>query len=220
MTLSLTHEISADHPYTFPERHTANLILIENAVNNLSSIITAISAAISNEFVEGMFSNTDLIAGNLTVIHNLNTTIPDVVLYNNINQQYVPDNITVIDENTVRISLNNFIPIAGDWTYSIGKAGGGSGTTLRETSSITVSGNYTIGTEPIVYVDTVNAVITVPPATSHKNQDFLVKYVNTGGTITLSGAAIDGQTVINITNQFKFKHFHSNGTAWYIIGEN
>ena len=46
-----------------------------------------------------------------TVIHNLNSTIPDVVVYNNATQEeIIPITKRVIDANTVEITL--FTPLA------------------------------------------------------------------------------------------------------------
>lgn len=70
------------------------------------------------------FKNSDLTTGNLTIIHGLNTNIVGVHVYNDSNRSVSPDQITIIDKNTISLSLSSFTPISG--YYSVVVLAGGS----------------------------------------------------------------------------------------------
>lgn len=330
MTLSLTYETSADHPYTFPERHTENLKKIELAFNSIvisgggtahfsgylegtftnSDLVTGtltivhnldtlypeiflydnnreiyvpdrtkvidantievdinyytpitgtwyyviskpgitestsmvlslsadvvrletqvqqISSDISNSFYDGSFTNSDIYLGKLNIAHNLNSTIPGIVLFDNNKKLFFPVDVTVIDENVVELDLQNYLPITGTWLYSVRKSGYGNGTIqAAKEQSITISGgNYTLASTPIIYANNDSGIlsIAVPDPALFINEEFTIKYINTGGTVSLDAGAktIDGDFVVNITQQYKYKKIHSNGIEWFIIGEN
>ena len=66
------------------------------------------------------FTNANLIAGVLTVTHNLGQAYNGVTVYDNTENVIVPDLITSVDVNTVDIDLTSFGAIAGTWNVVVG----------------------------------------------------------------------------------------------------
>ena len=66
--------------------------------------------------------------GLLTVNHNLGTGYPNIIIYDDLNEQIVPDANTNIDVNTITCDLSSFGTLTGTWKIrvSVG-AGAGSG---------------------------------------------------------------------------------------------
>lgn len=97
---------------------------------------------------------------------------------------------------------------------------------LAVTQVINVSANYSavVGTFPetILRVTTGTATIavTLPSPSSSKGRIFLVKKIDAGiGTITVtpSSGTIDGQASWQITNQYDYVRFLSNGTGYDVV---
>jgi hypothetical protein len=61
------------------------------------------------------FVDADLVAGVLTVNHNLKQRWPVVVIYNNGWTQIIPTAVTVINENRVTVDLAAFGVLVGVW---------------------------------------------------------------------------------------------------------
>jgi hypothetical protein len=104
-----------------------NLFALSGQVQFINSELKAVSASIYSSYADGNFTNGDLVAGVLTVIHNMDSLIPGVVLFDNNSLSVLPDEITALSNNIVQISLNSFSPIPGTWKYSIRKSGYGEG---------------------------------------------------------------------------------------------
>jgi hypothetical protein len=69
---------------------------------------------IANTFAQN-FINADLVANQLTVVHNLNSAAVAVVIRDNTNAQIIPDAVTMTNANTVVVDLTSFSPIPGTW---------------------------------------------------------------------------------------------------------
>jgi len=65
------------------------------------------------------FSSVELVAGILTVNHNLNRQIVIVQVSNNVNQVIVPDLVTLTSTNTVTIDLSSYGVIPGNWNVIV-----------------------------------------------------------------------------------------------------
>jgi hypothetical protein len=66
------------------------------------------------------FTNTSLVAGILTVTHNLNKSPVLVQVYNNSGNQILPDQITIVTVNQITIDLNSFVPLIDIWSIMVG----------------------------------------------------------------------------------------------------
>ena len=65
------------------------------------------------------FSNGDLVAGILTVNHNLNRQIVVVQVSNNLNQVIVPDLVTLTASNRVTVDLTSYGTLSGNWNVIV-----------------------------------------------------------------------------------------------------
>lgn len=65
------------------------------------------------------FSLVDLVAGVLTINHNLNRQIVIVQVSNNLNQVIVPDLITLTSTTQATVDLSSFGAIAGNWNVIV-----------------------------------------------------------------------------------------------------
>jgi len=65
------------------------------------------------------FLNANLVAGILTVIHNLNQQIVLVQVSNNLHQVVTPSQITLTDVNTVTIDLTGAGILSGTWNVIV-----------------------------------------------------------------------------------------------------
>jgi len=61
------------------------------------------------------FTNGDLSTGKLTVTHNLNSTYPIIVVYDNNEKEIIPDDITYQSVNALEIDLTSYGSLAGTW---------------------------------------------------------------------------------------------------------
>jgi hypothetical protein len=61
------------------------------------------------------FTNGDLSTGKLTVTHNLNSTYPIVVVYDNNEKEIIPDDITYQSVNALEIDLTLYGSLTGTW---------------------------------------------------------------------------------------------------------
>lgn len=78
--------------------------------SKLSGIVTDIA---ENKF-ELEFLNADLTGNEIILNHGLNLQAI-AKIYNNNNEEIIPDNVTTIDVNTISANLASFIPITGIW---------------------------------------------------------------------------------------------------------
>ena len=68
------------------------------------------------------FTNADLTgaeASIMTITHNLGQQYIVIDVYDDTNQEFIPSNVRVLDENTCEIDINGFQPISGTWHASI-----------------------------------------------------------------------------------------------------
>jgi hypothetical protein len=65
------------------------------------------------------FSNGDLIAGILTINHNLNRQIVIVQVSNNLNHVIVPDLVTLSSSNSVAVDLTSYGVLTGNWNVIV-----------------------------------------------------------------------------------------------------
>ncbi len=83
-----------------------------------------------------------------TITHSLNTFIVDVTVYDSSDEVFIPDNIVVIDQNTIQITLLS----ADTGNVAVGEGGGGSytvGETVIGVNSGTTATVVTSGTNSI-----------------------------------------------------------------------
>ena len=65
------------------------------------------------------FSNVDLVAGILTVNHNLGRQIVMLQVSNNLNQVIVPDLVTLASTNTATVDLSSYGVLTGNWAVMV-----------------------------------------------------------------------------------------------------
>lgn len=99
-TISLTGDVSGGP------------VMIDSGTNNL--IINTTSKVVRQTFTNGT-----LIAGILTVTHNLNQQLVIVQVSNNLNQVIVADLITLTNTNVTTIDLSSYGVIVGTWSVII-----------------------------------------------------------------------------------------------------
>lgn len=68
----------------------------------------------TNSFVDG-----DLISGILQVTHSLGEKYVFVEVYDDSDRKIIPDEIQLIDSNTLEVDLSSFAPIAGTWNVLV-----------------------------------------------------------------------------------------------------
>lgn len=61
------------------------------------------------------FTNSDLVAGNLTVTHSLNNKYVIVDIYNGSDKKIIPDDITLYTDGYCTVNLSSFGAITGTW---------------------------------------------------------------------------------------------------------
>lgn len=70
------------------------------------------------------FTSTDIVGGLFTLSHGSGTTNIAVTVYDNDGKQVIPDDVTIIDGNTVSVDLTSFGIITGNWSIVVLSAGG------------------------------------------------------------------------------------------------
>jgi len=65
------------------------------------------------------FTDAELVAGILTVIHDLSQRPVAVQVYNNNWDIVFPDNVNLLGVNTARVDLSSFTPISGNWSVIV-----------------------------------------------------------------------------------------------------
>lgn len=113
---------------TDPALAAGNDLIPKSAVETL---IAASNPGYSTTFVDG-----DLVAGVLTVTHNLGKQVLPIAVADN-NGDAVMAPITFVDNNSLTIDLSQVDPITGTWTVSVG-LGGRDIASLMRASVITV----------------------------------------------------------------------------------
>jgi hypothetical protein len=90
----------------------AGPILIDSG--NSPVIIPTTGLVFRQNFVAG-----NLVAGSLTVTHNLGQQIVLVQVSNNLNQVITPDSVTLTSTSALTISFASFIPLVGTWNVIV-----------------------------------------------------------------------------------------------------
>jgi len=67
----------------------------------------------------GSFDDTDLVAGILTVVHDLNVKEVQVCIYDNNDKLVIPNEVTLIDVSSLTVDLTDASPITGTWTVLV-----------------------------------------------------------------------------------------------------
>lgn len=65
------------------------------------------------------FTTVNLVAGILTVTHNLGNSIVLVQVSNNLNQIITPDLVTLTNTTSCAIDLSSFLPLTGTWNVVV-----------------------------------------------------------------------------------------------------
>jgi len=124
------------------------------------------------------FTNSDLSSGVLSVSHGLSSTICQVSVFDNSNNFILPDEITLIDANSLTIDLSSFSTISGDWNCIVVSSGGDSTvsnfTDLQDTPS-----GYSGDADKFLKVDNDASGVV-----------FSLLQENSSGTVTASGDII------------------------------
>ena len=89
----------------------------------ITDINISASAAIQASKVTGAagtsytdaFTNADLVAGVLTVTHNMGTKYFNANVFDNNEKMIIPNEITIVDTNTATIDLTGYGAIVGTW---------------------------------------------------------------------------------------------------------
>jgi hypothetical protein len=90
------------------------------------------------------FASGSLVAGILTVTHNLSQTYVSVSVYNNSSQLIIPNQITLVNGNSCTVDLNGHV-VSGTWFVVVLAAGG---------ANVAVGSPFTGGTaNEVLYVD-------------------------------------------------------------------
>jgi len=67
------------------------------------------------------FTSTDLVNSVLVVQHNLSDKYPSsITVYNNLGRVVVPDDIEVVDDNSLKVDLSSYSTLMGAWRVAIG----------------------------------------------------------------------------------------------------
>jgi hypothetical protein len=75
------------------------------------------------------FTSASLVAGVLTVTHNLNYKLCEVAVYDNSDKLVIPDEVTLTSTTALTVDLSSYGAIAGTWSVVV-NAAGGTATTL------------------------------------------------------------------------------------------
>lgn len=65
------------------------------------------------------FTTANLVAGILTVTHNLGNNIVLVQVSNNLNQIITPDLVTLTNSTSCAVDLSSFLPLIGTWNVVV-----------------------------------------------------------------------------------------------------
>ena len=65
------------------------------------------------------FQNADLINNCLSVGHSLSVNYPSVTIYDNSENQILPDEVEYIDDDTISVSLTSYGTLSGDWNAKV-----------------------------------------------------------------------------------------------------
>lgn len=87
--------------------------------SELPTDTSTVANAIAAEKHRRSFTNADLVAGVLTVQHNLNEDAVLVQVWNDSKRVVMPDGIQSIDGNNIAIDLSSYGTIAGTWKVFI-----------------------------------------------------------------------------------------------------
>jgi hypothetical protein len=149
------------------------------------------ASAYGNTYLDGTFTDADLVAGKLNIVHNLNTYVPSVVVFDSLGNEIIPGEVNCSNPDITIVDLTYFAPLIGTWRFSVKKSGtitfnisgGGGGGSVIVTGDITraevaalsgylqseilsISSNYTtLATTAAIssYLDTrINGLSSVP----------------------------------------------------------
>lgn len=132
-------------------------IVIDAQVDGVLYISVGSGGAVNNlptATYRQSFQNSDLVSGILTISHNLNLQFCTVQIFNDLNKKIDPDDITLVDANTVEVDLTTFDGISGSWNIVVV----GTGTGVLAAPSTILSGNGVpspvLGNDGDFYIDT------------------------------------------------------------------
>jgi len=84
-------------------------------ISNTAAIAASKVAGIAGSTYTRTFTNADLVAGILTVTHNMGVKYVTGCVYDNNDKWILADEITVIDTLSATIALNSYGTIVGTW---------------------------------------------------------------------------------------------------------
>lgn len=135
-------------------------------------------------------------AGKFTITHALNSTAISVSVYDNNGTLIIPDEVQVVDQNTVDISLTNFFrPIVGTWTAILiggtqrdnSESFNSYTTTFDQVTDITITHN----------LGTLSVVTSVYDETGLKIEPYKLQVVDLNNIRLLFDIPVSGKIVIS-----------------------
>lgn len=190
---------------TDPALAAGNDIIPKSAVETL---IAASNPGYSTTFVDG-----DLVAGVLTVTHNLGQQVLQVMVADN-NGEAVSVPITFIDNNNLSLDLSVLGTITGTWTVAVG-TGGRDIASLMRASTINIGGaDHNVEENEAGYLieigdDTLGRTLTIRDFATHPVTPNNVWLVSREGTESVTIQAAAGVTLngvlggaVTITDQY------------------
>lgn len=120
-------------------------------------------------------TNGDLASGKITIVHSLADTTPIVVLYDNLYNIILPDEVHVIDLNTIEVDLTSYGAIAGTWNIRVG------GVSTTYALAIT-NGDLVAGVATITH----NLGSPIPVVVVYNNSQYIIMPDNIQSTGALS----------------------------------
>lgn len=154
---------------------------LQNQIDNISVTAPNISGAANYQL---SFTNSDLVSNILTVNHNLDQKHVSVTVFNNSDTQIIPDEVTLIDSNSLQVDLTSFGTITGTWTALV--INGSYGSTTQN-----ISGYTLLTTTAAISADLQNQIDAISSPTSADFDGVFVK---------VSGDTMTGDLVVDSAN--------------------
>ena len=98
----------------------ANTLVINDGTNNVKATFTQVKAVLGVPTIfRTAFTNTTLVAGVLTVTHNVGQQFVQVIVTDNNNKVVQPDDITMTSATALAVDLSSFGALTGNWNVMV-----------------------------------------------------------------------------------------------------
>lgn len=91
-----------------------------NILDNLILVSDILDEEIDSRII-GTFVDGDLVAGTLTIVHDLDQKYVSVTIFDNTDEEVNYDSHTPTDTTTTTVDLSSFGALTGTWTYRVDK---------------------------------------------------------------------------------------------------